>query len=89
MASGGGGSTSKKHRTFVGEPMGKTKDVTELGPALGKRLADKGFDLAIYSLLSLLTYLLCSLLSPLRAGNPSGDKKCHAQCGFAFANPAA
>jgi len=41
-------STSQKHRNFVAEPMGN-KPVNELagvGETLGKRLADKGYDLA-------------------------------------------
>lgn len=41
-------STSKKHKEFVGEPMGE-KSVTELagiGPVLGERLSGKGYDKA-------------------------------------------
>ena len=41
-------STSKKHRDFVGEPMGE-KPVTDLagiGDVLGGRLKEKGFDKA-------------------------------------------
>jgi len=41
-------STSQKHRNFVSEPMGE-KPVTDLagiGPVLGDRLNDAGFDMA-------------------------------------------
>jgi barrier-to-autointegration factor len=38
--------TSQKHQDFVSEPMGD-KDVTcvaGIGPVLGQRLSDKGYD---------------------------------------------
>ena len=39
-------STSQKHRNFIAEPMGE-KPVTDLagiGPVLGERLVDLGYD---------------------------------------------
>eukprot|EP00794_Sanderia_malayensis_P020160 gene20160-22135_t len=41
-------STSQKHRNFVSEPMGQksVKDLAGIGPVLGDRFIDKGFDRA-------------------------------------------
>ena len=39
-------STSQKHRDFIGEPMGQksVRDIAGIGPVLGKRFEDKGYD---------------------------------------------
>uniref|UniRef100_UPI0037E9948F barrier-to-autointegration factor-like n=1 Tax=Semicossyphus pulcher TaxID=241346 RepID=UPI0037E9948F len=41
-------STTKKHRDFVGEPMGhkSVRDVPGIGDNLGRRLENKGFNKA-------------------------------------------
>lgn len=77
-------STSQKHKDFVCEPMGD-KLVTELagiGPVLGERLTEKGYDKAYVVLGQFLVFkkdeeLFCDWLKDTCAANSKQSRDCY------------